>query len=161
MAMGTRKKRERQEPLWYGGELPEAPGHPFYRRLTEILDKAGFDQFCEEACAKFYHVKLGRPSLAPGMYFRIMTVGFFEGLDSERGIAWRLADSLTLRQFLSIGLHQTPDRRSDPSACLHLGAGTTGAERARQRKDYRRGFDHAGSECGDEVDRPARYGRKL
>src|SRR5258706_5163013 len=110
MAMGTRKKRERQEPFWYEGELPAAPGHPFYSRLNEILDKAGFDQFCEAACAGFYHAKLGRPSLAPGMYFRVMTVGFFEGLDSERGIAWRLADSLTLRQFLSIGLDEnTPD----------------------------------------------------
>jgi transposase len=110
MAMGTRKKRERQEPLWYRSELPEAPGHPFYSRLNEVLDKARFDKFCEEACASFYHAKLGRPSLAPGMYFRVMMVGFFEGLDSERGIAWRLADSLTLRQFLSIGLDEnTPD----------------------------------------------------
>jgi transposase len=110
MAMGTRKKRHRQEPLWYGSELPAAPGHPFYSRLNEVLDKAGFDQFCEEACAGFYHATLGRPSLAPGMYSRMMTVGFFEGLDSERGIAWRLADSLTLRQFLSIGLDEnTPD----------------------------------------------------
>jgi transposase len=110
MAMGTRKKRERQEGLWYGGELPSAPGHPFYRRLNEILDKAGFDGFCEASCAGFYHAKLGRPSLAPGLYFRIMMIGFFEGLDSERGIAWRLADSLTLRQFLSIGLDEsTPD----------------------------------------------------
>ncbi len=110
MAMGTRKKRERQEDLWYGGELPTAPGHPFYNRLNEILDKAGFDRFCEERCASFYHVKLGRPSLPPGLYFRTMMIGFFEGIDSERGIAWRLADSLTLRQFLSIGLDEkTPD----------------------------------------------------
>ena len=110
MAMGTRKKRERQETLWYGGELPVTPGHPFYSRLNEILDKAGFDRFCEECCAGFYHAKLGRPSLPPGLYFRIMMIGFFEGLDSERGIAWRLADSLTLRQFLSIGLDEkTPD----------------------------------------------------
>src|SRR3979411_1773003 len=110
MAMGTRKKRERQEGLWVGGELPVTPGHPFYSRLSEVLDKAGFDHFCEECCARFYHAKLGRPSLPPGLYFRIMTIGFFEGLDSERGIAWRLADSLTLRQFLSIGLdEQTPD----------------------------------------------------
>ena len=110
MAMGTRKKRERQEPLWYRSELPEAPGHPFYSRLNEVLDKAGFDKYCEDACAGFYHAKLGRPSLAPGTYFRVMTVGFFEGLDSERGIAWRLADSLTLRQFLSVGLDEnTPD----------------------------------------------------
>jgi transposase len=110
MAMGTRKKRERQEDLWYGGELPTAPGHPFYKRLNEVLDQAGFDAFCESQCAGFYHQKLGRPSLVPGLYFRIMMIGFFEGLDSERGIAWRLADSLTLREFLSIGLDEkTPD----------------------------------------------------
>jgi transposase len=110
MAMGTRKNRERQEALWYQNELPAAPGHPFYTRLNEVLDKAGFDRFCEDSCAGFYHAKLGRPSLAPGLYFRIMMIGFFEGLDSERGIAWRLADSLTLRQFLSIGLDEnTPD----------------------------------------------------
>ena len=58
MAMGTRKQRERQEPLWYGGELPTAPGHPFYSRLNKILDDAGFDRFCEESCAGFYHQKL-------------------------------------------------------------------------------------------------------
>jgi transposase len=110
MAMGTRKKRERQEGLWYGGELAAAPGHPFYKRLNEVLDNAGLDTFCETNCASFYHDKLGRPSLAPGLYFRIMMIGFFEGLDSERGIAWRLADSLTLRHFLSIGLDEkTPD----------------------------------------------------
>jgi transposase len=110
MAMGTRKKRERQESLWYGGELPAAPGHPFYSRLNGVLEKADFDRFCERSCTGFYHAKLGRPSLAPGLYFRIMMIGFFEGIDSERGIAWRLADSLTLRQFLSIGLdEQTPD----------------------------------------------------
>ena len=110
MAMGTRKSRERQESLWYGTELPAAPGHPFYTRLNEALDKANFDRHCEESCAGFYHAKLGRPSLAPGLYFRIMMIGFFEGLESERGIAWRLADSLTLRQFLSIGLDEnTPD----------------------------------------------------
>ena len=110
MAMGTREKRERQEALWYGSERPVAPGHPFYCRLNEVLEKADFDRFCEKSCAGFYHAKLGRPSLAPGLYFRIMMIGFFEGLDSERGIAWRLADSLTLRQFLWIGLdEQTPD----------------------------------------------------
>jgi transposase len=110
MAMGTRKSRERQEALWYGGELPSAPGHPFYKRLNDILEKAGFDHFCEKSCAGFYHARLGRPSLPPGLYFRIMMIGFFEGIDSERGIAWRVADSLTLRRFLSIGLDETtPD----------------------------------------------------
>lgn len=110
MAMGTRKMRERQADLWYDGELPTAPGHPFYQRLNEVLDHAQFDRFCETICADFYHQKLGRPSLPPGQYFRIMMIGFFEGLDSERGIAWRLADSLTLRQFLSLALDEkTPD----------------------------------------------------
>ena len=102
--------RERQADLWYDGELPTAPGHPFYKRLNEVLDNAQFDRFCETSCADFYHQKLGRPSLPPGQYFRTMMIGFFEGLDSERGIAWRLADSLTLRQFLSIALDEkTPD----------------------------------------------------
>jgi len=110
MAMGTRKQRERQDSLWYDGELAQAPGHPFYSRLNSVLEAAGFDAFCEQSCAALYHAKLGRPSLPPGMYFRIVMIGFFEGLDSERGIAWRLADSLTLRQFLSIGLDEnTPD----------------------------------------------------
>jgi transposase len=110
MAMGTRKQRERQEELWYRSELPEAPGHPFYRRLNEVLDREGFDRFCEGRCREFYHEKLGRPSLTPGLYFRLMMIGFFEGIDSERGIAWRVADSLTLRQFLGIGLDErTPD----------------------------------------------------
>src|ERR1043165_1461417 len=94
MAMGTRKKRQRQENLWYGGELATAPGHPFYTRLNEVLGAAGFDSFCETQGARFCHQKLGRPSLPPGQYFRVMMIGFFEGLDSERGIAWRLADSL-------------------------------------------------------------------
>jgi len=110
MAMGTRKHRQRQEGLWYRSELPEAPGHPFYQRLNQLLDKAGFDEFCESRCRKFYHQKLGRPSLVPGMYFRLLLIGFFEGIDSERGIAWRVADSLCLRQFLQIGLDEsTPD----------------------------------------------------
>ena len=125
MAMGTRKKRERQETLWYGSELPTAPGHPFYSRLNEVLAKADFDRFCEKSCAGFYHAKLGRPSLAPGLYFRIMMIGFFEGLDSERGIAWRLADSLTLRQFLSIGLdEQTPDHVTISRTWRLIGAAT-------------------------------------
>src|SRR3954451_9764189 len=110
MAMGTRKSRERQESLWYGSELPTGPGHPFYSRLSQVLEKADFDRFCEKSCVGFYHAKLGRPWLAPGLYFRVMMIGVFEGIDSERGIAWRLADSLTLRHFLSIGLDEsTPD----------------------------------------------------
>ncbi len=113
MAMGTRRQRQRQEELWYRGDLAEAPGHPFYGRLNELLDQAGFDEFCEAGCQKFYHEKLGRPSLAPGIYFRVMLSGFFEGIESERGIAWRVADSLCLREFLRIGLDEpTPDHVS-------------------------------------------------
>jgi transposase len=125
MAMGTRKHRERQEGLWYEADLPTAPGHPFYARLNEVLDNAAFDTFCESNCAEFYHEKLGRPSLAPGLYFRIMMIGFFEGLDSERGIAWRLADSLTLREFLSIGLDEkTPDHVTISRTRRLIDAGT-------------------------------------
>ena len=111
MAMGTRKHRERQEELWVThSELPKAPGHPFYKHLNELLDQEKFDEFAEKECASFYADKNGRPSLTPGTYFRSLLIGYFEGIDSERGIAWRAADSLGLRQFLQIGLDErTPD----------------------------------------------------
>jgi transposase len=111
MAMGTRKHRERQEELWIThAELATAPGHPFYKRLNELLDQEKFDEFAEKECASFYADKNGRPSLTPGTYFRCLLIGYFEGIDSERGIAWRAADSLGLRQFLQIGLDEnTPD----------------------------------------------------
>src|SRR3954471_21101552 len=111
MAMGTREGRRRQEGFWLThDELATAPGHPFYQRLNQLLDHEKFDQFAEGECAQFYAEKNGRPSLSPGMYFRSLLIGYFEGIDSERGIAWRLADSLALRQFLQIGLDErTPD----------------------------------------------------
>lgn len=110
MAMGTKRDREQQEELFYAAEQVEAPGHPFYKELNRVLEGAKFDAFCEGQCAKFYHSKLGRPSLPPGVYFRTLLIGFFEGIGSERGIAWRVADSLSLRQFLKYGLNEaTPD----------------------------------------------------
>jgi transposase len=110
MAMGRKRGRERQEELFYASEQAEAPGHPFYEQLNRVLEEAGFDEHCEQECAKFYHAKLGRPSLAPGVYFRTLLIGFFEGIGSERGIAWRVADSLSLRRFLKYGLNEaTPD----------------------------------------------------
>ena len=111
MAMGTRKHRQRQEQLWVTHtELAAAPGHPFYKRLNELLDSEKFDEFCERECAPFYADHNGRPSLTPGTYFRLLLIGYFEGIDSERGIAWRTADSLGLREFLRIGLdEQTPN----------------------------------------------------
>lgn len=108
--MGTKQGRQKQEDLFYASEQAEAPGHPFYQQLSRVLEEAKFDAFCERECGKFYHSRLGRPSLAPGVYFRLLLIGFFEGIGSERGIAWRVADSLSLRQFLSYGLNEaTPD----------------------------------------------------
>src|SRR6202521_5800358 len=111
MAMSKRSGEEKQEDIWIAHtELAVAPGHPFYKRLNELLEGAGFDEFVEGLCARFYHARLGRPSLMPGVYFRALLIGYFEGIDSERGIAWRLADSLALRRFLRIGLDErTPD----------------------------------------------------
>src|ERR1700737_1923983 len=111
MAMGTRKRREKQEDLWIAHtELASAPGHPFYQRLNELLEAEGFDEFVEGRCAKFYAARYGRPSLTPGIYFRALLIGYFEGIGAERGIAWRLADSLALRRFVGIGLDEyTPD----------------------------------------------------
>jgi len=109
--MGRRKGRVRQKELWIAaGELPKSAGHPFYQRLSELLDEHDFDSFAEGLCEKFYAAGLGRPSLTPGIYFRSLLIGYFEGIDSERGVAWRIADSLSLRRFLSIALdEQTPD----------------------------------------------------
>jgi len=105
MAMG--KKKRRQESMWVAtSELPKSPGHPFYERLNGILEEAGFDRFAEKRCERFYAGQLGRPSLLPGRYFRLLLLGYFEGLDSERGIAWRAADSLVVRSFLSLGLDE-------------------------------------------------------
>ena len=108
--MGKRRDRHKQEELFYASERVEAPGHPFYERLSRVLDEAGFDEFCEKECKRFYHHRLGRPSMMPGVYFRLLLIGFFEGIESERGIAWRVADSLSLRWFLRYGMNEaTPD----------------------------------------------------
>src|SRR6202020_2177931 len=111
MAMGRRKQRERQEDFWVAHtEIASAPSHRFYRRLNELLEEEKFDEFVEGRSAKFYARKYGRPSLTPGIYFRSLLIGYFEGIDSERGISWRLADSLALRSFLRISLTEsTPD----------------------------------------------------
>ncbi len=93
--------------MWVASaELPRSAGNLFYDRLNRVLDDAGFDAFVEEQCAKFYADGVGRPSLAPGRYFRMLLLGYFEGLDCERAIAWRAADSLSLREFLDIALHE-------------------------------------------------------
>ncbi len=110
MAMGRGNQRQRQKGLWVAAaDLPHTAAHP-YRRLGELLDEHGFDEFAEQRCEKFYAAHMGRPSLTPGSYFRCLLIGDLEGIDSERGIAWRLADSISLRRFLAIELDEsTPD----------------------------------------------------
>jgi transposase len=110
MAMG--KRREQQQPLFIATkDVVSGPGNPFYDRLNQILVEHKFDRKVEALCRRFYKSdKRGRPSMAPGVYFRLLLIGYFEGLDSERGIAWRVADSLSLRKFLDFALdEQTPD----------------------------------------------------
>jgi transposase len=109
MALG-RRDAERQEQLWIeSGRIVRGPGSPFYARLNAVFASSGFDRWAEDRCASFYAAE-GRPSVPPGVYFRMLMVGYFEGIDSERGIAWRCADSLSLREFLGYDLtRRTPD----------------------------------------------------
>lgn len=111
MAMGTRRQRQRQEELWIAtAALARPTSHPFYERLNRLFEECQFDDFVETLCRPFYAEALGRPGLAPGMYFRLLMVGYFEGIDSERGIAWRAGDSLGIRKFLRIALdEEAPD----------------------------------------------------
>jgi transposase len=111
MAMGTRKRRERQQDLWIAStDIVQTPANAFYDRLNQILDRRQFDRCVEHVCRRYYEGPYGRPSIAPGVYFRMLLIGYFEGLDSERGIAWRTADSLSLRKFLRYALEEkTPD----------------------------------------------------
>ena len=110
MALG-RRAAERQDQLWVAtDQIISGPGSPFYTRLNLILADADFDRFTEASCAKFYAGETGRPGIPPGVYFRMLMIGYLEGLDSERGIAWRCADSLSLREFLGYELTKsTPD----------------------------------------------------
>ena len=102
MALG--RQGERQAELMVGwAELPRSPGHAFHDRLQAILVGAGFDRFAESRCKPYYAAKRGRPSIPPGRYFRMHLVGYFEGIDRERGLEWRCSDSLSLRDFLRLG----------------------------------------------------------
>ena len=119
--MGKQRTRDRQATMWVAtADLPKSAGHPFYARLNRVLDEAGFDTFVEGLCAKFYAPTIGRPGLAPGRYFRLLLLGYFEGLDSERAIAWRAADSLSIRTFLDFALHEAPPDHSTLSRTRRL-----------------------------------------
>ncbi len=112
--MTMKRKKKKQQELWIAAtDIAESPGHPFYEKLNELLALHGFDPYIEDLCEKFYHKNLGRPSIAPGVYFRMLLIGFFEGIDSERGVAWRCSDSKSLHAFLGLRLtEKTPDHSS-------------------------------------------------
>jgi len=119
MAMGTRSGQ--QEDLWIPtSALARPASHPFYERLNELLARRGFDQFVEGKCRRFYAARMGRPGLAPGIYFRLLLVGYFEGIDSERGIAWRCGDSLAIRAFVGIPLDESAPDHSTISRTRRL-----------------------------------------
>jgi transposase len=113
MSMGKRTS-DRQPAMWVPAtDLPTAASHPFYQRLNQLLREHGFDDFVETRCAGFYAETMGRTGLPPGIYFRLLLIGYFEGINSERGIAWRAADSLALRDFSAWGStrHRQTTRR--------------------------------------------------
>ena len=112
MALG--KRRNQQQSAWVStAELPKSPGHPFYKKLNALLAGAGFDQWLEKLCAPYYAAKMGRGSIPPGVYFRMILVGYFEGISSQRGIAWRCSDSRSLAEFLGVPVEEeTPDHSS-------------------------------------------------
>ena len=112
MALG--KHREEQQEMWVATtSLPKSVGHVFYRKLNRLLAEADFDRTVEEMCEPYYHAHLGRPSIPPGVYFCMLLVGYYEGIGSQRGIAWRCGDSLSLREFLGIPLtEEAPDHSS-------------------------------------------------
>src|SRR6201982_1913148 len=112
MSMGKRAG-ERQPEMWVATtNFPPAASHPFYTRLNQRLAEHYFDDFVEGQCQPFYAEIMGRRGRPPGMYFRLLLIGYFEGIDSERGIAWRAADSLALRDFLGVGLEDAPPDHS-------------------------------------------------
>src|SRR6202166_1215426 len=121
MAMGTHEAQKQQEELWIPcTALPQGASHPFYQRLNQLLEESRFDGFVEGRCQRFYAEKRGRPSLVPGVYFRLLLIGYFEGIDSERGIAWRANDSLAPRRFLRVGLEEAPPDHSTISRTRRL-----------------------------------------
>ena len=149
--MGKKPEARQASPMWVNTEeLPKSDGHPFFERLNRILNESGFDAFVEEKCAPFYAERLGRPSLRPGRYFRLLFIGYFEGLSSERGIAWRVRDSLSFAVVLGPGpdgggagpldvvADATADRRRDARRRVPVGAGAGGRGGPGSGEDDRR-----------------------
>jgi transposase len=113
MAMGKRESEQQQDLFVMHDKLPRSPGHVFCDKLNALLREGGFDRNVEALCEPYYAEGKGRPSVPPGVYFRMLLVGYFEGINSQRGIAWRCSDSLSLRKFLGIPLGEdSPDHSS-------------------------------------------------
>ena len=112
MALGKHSPRQ-TELFIQPHRLTSNAGHPFYRKLNSLLSEADFDSFVERECEPHYREGKGRPSVPPGRYFRMLLIGYFEIIDSERGMEWRCQDSLSLRDFLGLGLEdRVPDHSS-------------------------------------------------
>ena len=121
--MGKKSSSRRQRRIRVVTQtLPRSPGYPFYERLNQVLEKAGFDAFVEGLCARVYADGIGRPSLRPGRYFRTLLVGYFEGLNSERAIAWRVADSMSLCPLLDLDPEETLRRAQEEVTAVRSGA---------------------------------------
>ena len=173
MSMGTRETD--QPPLWIAAsDLPASPGHPFYARLNAVLGRARLRPVRRKtSVARSTPTVMGRPSLPPGQYFRLLLVGYFEGIDSERGIAWRAADSLAVRSFVRLALHEAAPDHSTISRTRRLIDVEThravftwvqqrlvevGLAQGQDRRDRR---DHAGSQRRDAQHRAAGHGGDL
>ena len=169
-----KKKKSRQETLWIPHDaVASSPGHPFYEELERVLREEEFDSFVESKCSPYYAKKQGRPSIPPGVYFRMLLIGYFERIDSERGICWRCSDSLSLRQLAwpwngranagpFVAVSDTESTSAGSSRiCIWMGARSSSVERDDRWQDTGCGRDDAGSECGASVNRSSRHGGKL
>ena len=163
-----------QQAAWVATtDLPKSPGHPFYKKLNKLLAEAGFDDVAGSVCAPYYAAKMGRESIPPGVYFRMILVGYFEGISSQRGIAWRCSDSRSLAEFLGVPVHEeTPDHSSlsrihgrlplEVHEAMFVFVLKLAAEKKLLRGQDRGGrLDDAGSRRGHEEHRAARHGRRL
>ena len=170
--MGTRDPE--QPPVWIAtSDLPVSPGHPFYTRLNALLDADGFDAFVEEACRTFYAPVLGRPSLAPGRYFRLLLVGYFEGIDSERGIAWARGGFAGGPELSATGpraggtgsfddfADPSADRCGDASGGVHVGPAAPRGRRSLAGPHGRDRRHHLGSQRRHATHRATGYGGRL
>src|SRR6266571_5497034 len=172
MPLGRKRKRP-QDTMWVAtSDLPKSPGHPFYQRLNQVLAANSFDSFVEAACRRFYAAKMGRPSLPPGRYFRLMLLGTSRGWARSAGwrgarrtlwlsgasSTWKLTRGRPItRRFPG----HVADRRGDAPAGVHLGAGAAGEGGSAGRQDDRDRRDDAGGERGDAEHCETRHGSEL